>query len=206
MAFRQVAQPTKPVDVYWGDQFEISSDIVGKKREVGVFLLRINADMSVEPRCMDGTVDGATYYVERWLDYHKSEPDYGRFVAGRDASTIVYDKCTGQLVAVCMVAGSSSGSCAVYDILVDPAYRNQEIGTRMLHRALGVLHDKGFPELHLWRNDDDRAARLYERLGFVLTGEVEEPHGSDKKTEPTDPGVKQLDEGERNFPGRSVYD
>ena len=176
MAFRQVAQPTKHVDVDWGDQFEISPDIVARKREVGQFLLRINADMSVEPKCMDGTIEGATYYVERWLNYHKGEPDYDRFLAGLDASTLVYDKHTGQLVAGCMVAGSSSGSCAVYDILVDPAYRNQGIGTRMLHRALNVLCDKGFPELHLWRNDGERAAALYERLGFVPTGEVEEPH------------------------------
>lgn len=31
------------------------------------------------------------------------------------------------------------------------------------------------PELHLWRNDDSLAVPLYERMGFVLTGKVEEP-------------------------------
>ena len=33
--------------------------------------------------------------------------------------------------------------------------------------------ERGVTRFYLWRNDDSRAVPLYERLGFVPTGEVE---------------------------------
>lgn len=181
MAFREVRKETGPIDVDWGDRFDVSSEIVSRKRAVGEFLLRINADLSVDPRCLDGTVESATYYVDRWLNYADNADD---FELGLDASSLVYDTSSGQLIAVAMVGGGVGGA-GIYDIMVDPEYRNQGIGTKMIQRALCILSDKGIPTLDLWRHDEDRQACLYERLGFTPTGRTEPPPPSYTEAEPS---------------------
>ena len=87
---------------------------------------------------------------------------------GYAASSLVYDKTTGRLIAVCLCCGWS-----VYHIEVHPSYQRQGIATRMLKRALTVHAKHGSPEFHLWRHDNSPGAGVYEKLGFVPTGQVE---------------------------------
>lgn len=135
------------------------------------FFLRIDAPMISS--CKDGSMAGAIRYVERLLKYHKNDP---KLAAGLKASTLVYERERDELVAVCLLGGGGGDgkSCGIYDIEVDPVLRGRGLGTLMIKRAMTILAEEGVPEIHLWRNDGERAETLYERLGFTPTGRVEE--------------------------------
>jgi GNAT superfamily N-acetyltransferase len=164
--FRKLARPTRAFDVSWGDDLDVLPWLEGKSQEIGQFLYGTGSkSFAACSECSDGTVASAVHYVTRAIEYMRDKPDCE---LGLAASSLVYDKRSGDLIAVCLCCGAS-----VYHIEVDPAYQNQGIATRMLKRALTVCAERGAPELHLWRNDDSPGAKLYEELGFVPTGEVE---------------------------------
>nr|WP_246317983.1 GNAT family N-acetyltransferase [Paenibacillus taichungensis] len=81
------------------------------------------------------------------------------------ASTLVYDKVTGQLVANCRLC-LQDNQAAVYSIGVNPAYRGKGLATRMLQRALTSLKDK-YPVLRLYVMEGNDAESVYFNLGFV---------------------------------------
>lgn len=55
---------------------------------------------------------------------------------------------------------------------VAPDHRRRGIGERLVRAMLARLRDSGVPRAWLWVLDgNDPARRLYERLGFVSTGE-----------------------------------
>ncbi|MCM3783720.1 GNAT family N-acetyltransferase [Neobacillus mesonae] len=81
------------------------------------------------------------------------------------ASTLVYDKDTGQLVANCRLC-LQDNQAAVYSIGVLPDYRGRGLATRMLQRALTVIKDK-YPILRLYVMEGNDAESVYFNLGFV---------------------------------------
>ncbi|OPA73028.1 GNAT family N-acetyltransferase [Paenibacillus selenitireducens] len=81
------------------------------------------------------------------------------------ASTLVYDQDTGQLIANCRLC-LQDNQAAVYSIGVIPAYRGRGIATRMLQRALTGLKDK-YPVLRLYVMEGNDAESVYLNLGFV---------------------------------------
>ncbi|SLJ96714.1 MULTISPECIES: GNAT family N-acetyltransferase [unclassified Paenibacillus] len=81
------------------------------------------------------------------------------------ASTLVYDKVTGQLIANCRLC-LQDNQAAVYSIGVNPAYRGKGLATRMLQRALTELKDK-YPVLRLYVMEGNDAESVYFNLGFV---------------------------------------
>jgi ribosomal protein S18 acetylase RimI-like enzyme len=81
------------------------------------------------------------------------------------ASTLVFNKGTGQLIANCRLCLQNS-SAAVYSIGVTPAYRGRGLATRMLQRALSVLKDN-YPVLRLYVMEGNDAESVYFNLGFV---------------------------------------
>lgn len=82
-----------------------------------------------------------------------------------EASTLVYDKDTGQLVATCRLC-LQDNQAAVYSIGVIPAYRGRGLATRMLQRALASLKDE-YPLLRLYVMEGNDAESVYYNLGFV---------------------------------------
>lgn len=81
------------------------------------------------------------------------------------ASTLIYDKDTGQLIANCRLC-LQDNQAAVYSIGVIPAYRGRGLATRMLQRALTELKGK-YPLLRLYVMEGNDAESVYLNLGFV---------------------------------------
>lgn len=81
------------------------------------------------------------------------------------ASTLIYEKNTGQLIANCRLC-LQDNQAAVYSIGVMPTYRGRGLATRMLKRALSVLKDK-YPVLRLYVMEGNDAESVYLNLGFI---------------------------------------
>jgi len=59
----------------------------------------------------------------------------------------------------------------LYGFRIKPAFRNAGLGTRMINTILEDLQHRGYSWLTLnVAIDNERARRLYERLGFVVVG------------------------------------
>ena len=167
MAFRQVARRPEVLDVQWEDRFELLPWTEDRTEDIASFLLSTGTQSFAEVReGADGTPGAARRYVTRARAYVRDELNGDEL--GYAASSLVYDRGAGKLIAVCLCCG-----CSVYCLEVHPDYQRQGLATRMLKRALAVHAEHGSPEFHLWRHDDSPGVRIYERLGFVLTGEVE---------------------------------
>jgi ribosomal protein S18 acetylase RimI-like enzyme len=64
------------------------------------------------------------------------------------------------------------GRAHLLGMWVDPAYRGRGLATALLDDAVGWARDRGASEMVLWVADHNtRARRLYERAGFVATGD-----------------------------------
>ena len=170
MGRQQVAKSTERYTLTWPIPLAASSISEDHAPAIGQFLLQI--DHPLRPECERGTLKGAAYYATRLFDYHRDDPNYPLSL---QASTIVRNTSDDLIVGVCMVGGGgdTGKDFAIYDIQVDPARRNQGIGTRMIQRALSTLSEHGILSFRLWHDDDSRARTLYERLGFKPTGKVE---------------------------------
>ena len=167
MAFRQVARRPEAFDVQWDDWFEVLPWTEDKTEDIAGFLLSTGTQSFAEVRdCADGTPEAARRYVTRARVYVRDE--LGGDPVGYAASSLVYDRSAGRLVAICLCCGHS-----VYTIEVHPDYQRQGLATRMLKRALTVHAEHGGAEFDLWRHDGSPGVRIYERLGFAPTGEVE---------------------------------
>src|SRR5690606_10642244 len=86
-----------------------------------------------------------------------------------NASTLVYDNKTNQLVGVCllfMVNYQRSFFPGVFNIGVLPTYRNNGLASNMLKRALTLLHGD-YPILRLGVLQGTYAESLYYNLGFM---------------------------------------
>jgi GNAT superfamily N-acetyltransferase len=154
--------------VDWDSRFEILPWTEEKTEEIGKFLFE-NGHKSDLQECKEESLEASIWYVTRAIKYYKQHPPYE---SGFAASSLVYDKETGELVAVCLL-GSGPKCSGVYDIFVAPGYRRQGIARNMLKRALTVLAEKGVDRLDLWRHDESPGSSLYDELGFKPTGEAE---------------------------------
>lgn len=68
---------------------------------------------------------------------------------------------------------AATGDAFVWGMWVEPAARGRGVATRILERLLAHADREGRPvTLHVTRGNDG-ARRLYERHGFVATGEVQ---------------------------------
>lgn len=176
MAFRQVARKPGVFDIQWGDRFEVLPWTEDKTEDIAQFLLSTGTQSFTDlQECANGTPESARHYVTRARKYMKGKPDAD---LGYLASSLVYDTATNKLVAICLCCGAS-----VYDIEVHPDFQRQGLATNMLKRALTVCAQHREPEFHLWRKDGWPGAKVYEKLGFIPTGEVEDPPDAWKKTE-----------------------
>ena len=58
--------------------------------------------------------------------------------------------------------------------LLEPEYRGIGLGNRLMKLYLDFLHERGYKSSYLWTtNEQETAASLYLRCGFVLTEEKE---------------------------------
>jgi ribosomal protein S18 acetylase RimI-like enzyme len=163
-------RPTERFDVSWGDEFEAVSLSEERKMEIARFYHRTSAPLYHQSS--GGNLEEALYDIERYFDYHsKKSPYKSRYEIFLEASTLVYDKQTEQLVALCLMAGSDKEG-HMFNIFVDPSYRRRGLATKMIKRALTVYADE-YSHVDLETEKENPARLLYEKLDFVVTGEIE---------------------------------
>jgi len=145
-------------------------------------------------RIRRGSVEDLPLTAELW---DRANKHYGRTlpneyrghviiesVAGRmtgDAGDLLIAEVAGKLVG--MLLGSPvredrgkgplvDGIAIVSWVAVDPGHWGLGIATRLLEDLLDLLSAKQFRRVILWTHQDNvRAQRMYERLGFTLTPE-----------------------------------
>lgn len=63
------------------------------------------------------------------------------------------------------------GLCHVSAVSVRPDRWGRGVGTRLVRHLMGEARARGYSAFQLWTHaDNERAQRLYERLGFVRSG------------------------------------
>ncbi len=126
-----------------------------------------------------GRVHAAAFrgHFDRYLFLEDPDPD-------RDADQVIRSLCDGRwgefLAASSFVAESgakpvgstlvirSEGRALIADVAVDPAFQGRRIGEALMLRSLHALRARGEPVVALAVTEENRrAVRLYERLGFV---------------------------------------
>lgn len=162
---RWMQRPTERFEVIWDDNLIIESPQIvvnemGDKRF-------INEDEIA--RCDFESFSGGFEAIRRKKfsleDFFPNEdPNYTNEILVQ-ASTMVFDKDTGQLIANCRLC-LQGNIAAVYSIGVIPAYRGRGLATLMLQRALTTLKDK-YPILRLYVMEGNDAESVYFNLGFM---------------------------------------
>jgi ribosomal-protein-alanine N-acetyltransferase len=77
----------------------------------------------------------------------------------------------GFAVAAALFIPEAPAECELEFVLVPPQARRRGIGSALMETVLAWAHDLGAKEIWLEvRKSNVRAARLYERCGFVITG------------------------------------
>jgi ribosomal protein S18 acetylase RimI-like enzyme len=161
-----MVRPTEKFDVAWGDEFEAVSLKEENRAEIAHFFQGTSAPLYHQPD--GGNLEEALYDISRYFNYHSKKSRYKLFLK---ASTLVYHKRTEQLVAICQVAGSDTEG-HIFNLFVDPSYRRRGLATNMLKRALTILANE-YAIVDLETEEGNPAKSLYEKLGFVVTGQVE---------------------------------
>ena len=95
-----------------------------------------------------------------------TEADWRRRLSSGQAFVAWLD---GRPVGMGGVVPEESGGHAVVAMWVEPAARGRGVGRIVLERVLAAVPDG---EVRLWVADGNPARTLYERAGFVSTGEV----------------------------------
>ncbi|MEK5416432.1 GNAT family N-acetyltransferase [Paenibacillus sp. FSL L8-0708] len=162
---RWMHRPTDHFEVEWNEELRIESPQI---EDNGMGAKRFILEEQIA-ECNFASFDGSLEATRRkkfaYEDFIPSEePNYTNEEL-LTASTLVYDKKSGQLIANCLL-GLQDDYAAVYSIGVIPAYRGKGIATRMLKRGLNLLKDK-YPILRLYVMEGNDAESVYLNLGFV---------------------------------------
>ncbi len=162
---RWMQRVTDHFEVIWEDNLRVESPII-QETEMGAKRFILEDEIA---RCDFDSFRGGFEAVRRKKNSLKDfipndDPNYTNDVLVQ-ASTLVFDKDTGQLIANCRLCLQNS-SAAVYSIGVTPAHRGRGLATRMLQRALTVLNNN-YPVLRLYVMEGNDAESVYFNLGFV---------------------------------------
>ena len=127
--------------------------------------------------------DAAAVHSASWKDSHRAfcSPDFveqhtpehqkryllGKIASGSEVFMLVDGEAAGAAGAVSAVGVVSVTGDLIEDLYVLPQKRGRGYGTRLLRHAIAAC--SGTPTLWILENNE-RAARLYRRLGFKETG------------------------------------
>ncbi len=107
----------------------------------------------------------------------------GQRLASRDAFFLVAHHAAGSMVGVAagLVGREDRGAgpiipglCHISMVAVLPEHWGRGVGKQLLRSLLELGHDRGYERFQLFTHADNiRARRLYEGLGFALTGKTD---------------------------------
>lgn len=162
---RWMQRPTDYFEVRWNERFRIESPLI---EDNGVGAKRFVNEAEIghcDFQSFAGSIEATRRKKYVYEDFIPSDdPNYTNEDL-LEASTLVYDKDTEQLVANCRLCMQDTYA-AVYSIGVIPSYRGLGLATSMLKRALTILKDK-YPFLRLYVMEGNDAESVYFNLGFV---------------------------------------
>lgn len=162
---RWMQRPTEKFDVTWDDDLIIKSPQIIEE-ETGT--KRFTNENEIAHCDFASFVGGFEALRRNKSSFEQFIPDEDPALTNEnltEASTLVYDKNTGQLVANCRLCLQDT-EAAVYSIGVIPSHRGRGIATYMLQRALTILKGK-YPILRLYVMEGNDAESLYYNLGFI---------------------------------------
>jgi GNAT superfamily N-acetyltransferase len=103
----------------------------------------------------------------------RPEADWRRAVASR--IRFVAESGSAVVGTVSCGDGESTGVAALTAMWVDPGFRRQGVGARLVQQAIEWARETGYGQVVLWVVEgNEEAERLYERHGFRRTGAQEE--------------------------------
>lgn len=156
----EMVRQTEHFEVTWDESLEVLPLSEDRQADIAHLYHRASAPLYHHPQ--GGNFEQCLYDVERYITYHRRSPLYALFLK---ASTLVYDRCTGDLIGVCLCAGSPTEG-HIFNIFVDPMYRRRGLATKMLKRALTVFADT-HEKVDLEADPDGFGVFVYRKLGFV---------------------------------------
>jgi ribosomal protein S18 acetylase RimI-like enzyme len=113
------------------------------------------------------TVRPVASYVKRYgleafdAEAYVRRPDHAAWLAYID----------GQVAGRILVRENWNRFAIIWDIAVDPPFRRQGVGRRLIEQAIGWARERGLPGVMLeTQNINVAACRLYESCGLVLGG------------------------------------
>jgi ribosomal protein S18 acetylase RimI-like enzyme len=132
---------------------------------LGALLVRVHHDFDSD-RFIAATPQTETSYGA-FLGRQLAEPNVVVLAAERDGEVVGYAFAGVEGVDYMSLRGPAG---VLYDIVVDPAHREQGVGRALLDAALAALQAKGAPQAVLSTAERNEAAqRLFARAGFRRT-------------------------------------
>ncbi|MBP2116114.1 GNAT family N-acetyltransferase [Paenibacillus silagei] len=161
---RWMQRPTELFQVDWEDDLRIESPEVEGTEAGGKRFILAEEIARCDFESFRGGLDATRRKQFALEDFVPGEdPNYSNEILTQ-ASTLVFDNATDQLIANCRLCLQDQVA-AVYSIGVNPAYRGRGLATKMLQRALTML--KGtYPLLRLYVMEGNDAESVYYNLGF----------------------------------------
>lgn len=167
---RWMQRPTEQYNIVWDHNFSIESPQIIDNQQGAKKFSKEDEIANCDFNSFKGSLEAVRrkkFVLEDFVPHE--DPNYTNEILNQ-ASTLVYDQETGQLIANCRLC-LQDNQAAVYSVGVIPAYRGKGIATLMLQRALTIIKDH-YPVLRLYVMEGNDAQSLYYNLGFVQ-GELE---------------------------------
>jgi ribosomal protein S18 acetylase RimI-like enzyme len=142
-----------------------TSDDVPTLGRLGALLVRLHNEL--DPKrfipATPQTEENYGWFLGTQINKH----DVFIYVAEREGKVVGYTYAGMEGMDYMALRGPAG---AVYDIVVDPAYRGQGIGRQLLTTALSALKERGAPRVVLSTAQGNEAAQhLFESAGFRRT-------------------------------------
>ena len=132
---------------------------------LGAQLVRLHHDF--DPQRFIAATPGTEHGYASFLGTQLDDPDVIVLVAERDGQVLGYTYAGVEGVDYMSLRGPAG---VLYDIVVDPAHRDQGIGRMLLDATLAALERKGAPRVVLSTAErNETAQRLFEHAGFRRT-------------------------------------
>jgi ribosomal protein S18 acetylase RimI-like enzyme len=132
---------------------------------LGALLIREHHDF--DPLRFIAAMPGVEKGYGSYLGSQLNAPNVVVLVAERDGKVIGYTYSGIEGTDYMALRGPAG---AMYDIVVDPDYRQQGVGRMLVDATLGALKAKGAPRVVLSTAEKNAAAqRLFDRAGFRRT-------------------------------------
>lgn len=161
---RCMIRPTETFNVDWDNEYKI---VLPAKES-------LNDIAHLFHESFDGGADnqGKMSAEEHRSEINKYFEEYYDSEILRNASTLIYDKKSNQLVGACLIS-LWEGWANIYDVAVHPDSRGKSLATNMIKTALNVLKEH-YPVLRLFVTLGNGAEMVYHKLGFLAGTETTE--------------------------------